>query len=213
MTTISGVGAVSDIASLQRRLVAGGYDIGAVDSMPGPRTYAGLLAFVARRPMSAMIALGSGCATYLPRYGIADSAPRLANFIGQAAHETGSFRYLAEIWGPTDAQRRYDGRADLGNSQPGDGQRFKGRGIFQSTGRANYAALAAQMSLDLLGHPELLEIPSNAVWSACLFWTARNLSALADAGADDTITHRINGGENGIADRRAFVARAKGILA
>lgn len=202
-----------DFHNAQKRLIAGGYAIGSADGVPGPKTFAGILAFVGMRPMSAMLYLGTACATFLPPSGIMDTAARLAAFVGQACHETGGFRYLSEIWGPTAAQRGYEGRADLGNTQPGDGYRFRGRGIFQTTGRANYAKTGSALGLPLLDHPELLEQPANAVRSACAFWQARGLSAYADAGRDDDITHRINGGENGIADRRRLVARAKGLLA
>lgn len=202
-----------DITRVQQRLIKAGYAIGSADGQAGPKTFAGILAFVGMRPMSAMLDLGSACAMSLPPSGIMDTSARLASFVGQACHETGGFRYLAEIWGPTPAQRGYEGRADLGNTQPGDGYRFRGRGIFQTTGRANYAKAAAALSLPLLDHPELLEQPANAVRSACAFWQARGLSAYADAGRDDDITHRINGGTNGIDDRRRLVARAKGLLA
>lgn len=174
---------------------------------------AALFACVSLRPMAAMQALGAAAANHLARYGIMDTPERLANFLGQAAHETGQFRYLAEIWGPTPAQRKYEGRADLGNTQPGDGYRFKGRGVFQLTGRANYATVGARIGQPLEAHPELAERPEVAIQTACDFWQTHGLSLLADQGLEGTITRRINGGTNGIEERRRYVARAKGLMA
>lgn len=178
-----------------------------------PTIYAALIAYIAGRAASpSFTSLGIAMAQHLPAYGIIDTPARLANFLGQACHETGGFRYLREIWGPTAAQKRYEGRGDLGNVQPGDGKRFMGRGIFQTTGRANYTTTGQAIGLDLVGNPALLETPDVAVLSACHFWESRHLSQLADQGAEDQITRRINGGTNGINERRAFVAKAKGVL-
>lgn len=175
--------------------------------------WAALLAYVAGKPVNPTIAaLGAGCAAHMSAYDVTENGKRLANFIGQAAHESGGFRYMREIWGPTPAQRRYEGRADLGNVKPGDGHRYMGRGIFQLTGRANYGSMGARLNLDLEGNPSLAETPDVAVLTALEYWHSRNLSALADEGREDTITRRINGGENGIQDRRRYVAKAKGVL-
>ena len=201
-----------DIKRLQTRLIGLGYDIGAADGIAGPRTMTAVLARVANRPMAPLADLGAALAKYAPRFGLIDTVPRFANFVGQAAHETGSFRYLREIWGPTEQQRRYEGRADLGNTQPGDGKRYMGRGIFQLTGRANYADMAMRTGLPLLEQPELAETPDLAVLTACIFWRTRKLSLLADAGKEDAITRWVNGGTNGIAERRTYVARAKGLF-
>jgi putative chitinase len=186
----------------------------AADGIAGPVTFTEILAEVAgvAMPTDTMTALGKGFAAHILASGIADTAVRLGNFIGQAAHETEDFRFLREIWGPTPAQRGYEGRADLGNDQPGDGQRFLGRGIFQITGRANYADAGHRLGLDLVGNPQLAEQPDVAVQTAIDFWNFHHLSALADSGQEDVITRRINGGVNGIADRRALVAKAKALL-
>ena len=202
-----------DAAVLQRRLIAGGYDIGAADGVIGPRTITGLLARVAGRPMAPLAGIGAALAKYAPQFGLLDNPARLANFVGQTCHESGCFRYLREIWGPTRTQAGYEGRRDLGNTQPGDGKRFMGRGLIQVTGRANHVDMAMRTGLPLVEHPELLEQPDAAVLSACVYWKTRNLNALADAGQEDAITRRINGGTNGLADRRARVATAKGMLA
>lgn len=198
---------------LQQRLISGGYAIGTVDGVIGPKTLTALLAHLAGRPMSAVAEIAAALAKYAPQFGLLDSASRLANFSGQACHETGNFRFLREIWGPTPTQTRYEGRADLGNTQPGDGKRFMGRGIFQLTGRANYKDMAIRTGLPLLEQPELVEQPDTAVLTACIFWKARKLSNFADAGQDDTITRRINGGTNGIDERRRLVGMAKGLMA
>lgn len=144
-------------------------------------------------------------------YGI-NTPARQAAFIAQIAHESGQLHYTRELWGPTAAQRGYEGRAGLGNTQSGDGSRFKGRGLIQITGRANYAACGAALGLPLLEKPELLEQPDGACKSAAWFWKTHGLNELADAGAFITITKRINGGTNGLADRQAFWARAKTVM-
>ena len=150
-------------------------------------------------------------------FGMSGSTLRVAAFVAQTAHETAGFRYLEEIWGPTDAQKRYDPPLDLaeklGNIEKGDGFRYRGRGLIQVTGRANYRAIGNQMRLDLLGKPELLAIPANAARSAGFFWQSKGLNTLADQADFDTITRRINGGLNGIEDRRAYYARALQVIA
>lgn len=143
---------------------------------------------------------------------------RLAAFLAQIGHESGSLRYTAEIWGPTPAQVRYEGRADLGNTQPGDGPRFRGRGLIQTTGRANYCAVRDRLRTRLQGvpdfelAPETLEHPQWAAWSAADYWAWKNLNALADADQFEQITRRINGGVNGQADRLARHRRALSVL-
>ena len=202
-----------DVPALQTRLLAKGYDIGRADGAFGPRTMAGLLAHASQRPMSAMQPIAAAMIAHIDRFGLRDTPARLANWIGQTSHETGSYRFLREIWGPTDAQRRYEGRRDLGNTQPGDGRRFMGRGLIQVTGRANYTEMAMRSGLPLVEQPELLEQPDAAVLVSAIWWTRAKLNALVDAGREDDVTRRINGGTNGLADRRARVARAKAMLA
>ena len=140
-------------------------------------------------------------------------AKRVAAFIAQIGHESGQLKYVKEIWGPTTAQARYEGRADLGNTQPGDGSKYRGRGLIQITGRANYTTCGEALALDLVNHPELLEKPQHACMSAAWFWASRGLNTLADAGQFDTITRRINGGHNGAAERQALYVRALKVLA
>ncbi|NWB92344.1 glycoside hydrolase family 19 protein [Pseudomonas agarici] len=161
---------------------------------------------------------GSRAGIFLPalnaamdKYGIAGRL-RVAAFIAQVGHESGQFRWLREIWGPTPTQAGYDGRKDLGNTQSGDGSKYRGRGLIQVTGRANYESCGKALGLDLISAPELLERPGPACMSAAWFWSARGLNALADAGQFTKITSRINGGQNGAEDRLALYERALGVL-
>lgn len=137
---------------------------------------------------------------------------RQAAFLAQLGHESGGFRYVREIWGPTPAQKRYEGRPDLGNTQPGDGYRYLGRGLIQMTGRANYIRLTGRLSPlgapDFVAEPEALEQPHWAAFSAADYWKDRRLNDLADAGKFKTLTRRINGGLNGYADRLSRFERA-----
>ncbi|MCH5592803.1 glycoside hydrolase family 19 protein [Pseudomonas syringae] len=138
---------------------------------------------------------------------------RVAAFIAQVGHESGQLRYVREIWGPTAQQLGYEGRKDLGNTVPGDGSKYRGRGLIQITGRANYADCAEALGLDLINQPELLELPQHAAMSAAWFWGKTGLNTLADKREFVTITRRINGGTNGLADRQALYARALEVLA
>lgn len=144
-----------------------------------------------------------------------DSPERIAAFLAQIAHESGRLAYVREIWGPTPAQLRYEGRRDLGNVQAGDGYRYRGRGLIQVTGRANYVGardgLGAFMHSvpDFEAKPEALEIPRWAAMSAGHYWHSRRLNALADAGDFVALTRRINGGTNGMDDRSTLWAGAR----
>lgn len=140
-------------------------------------------------------------------------AKRVAAFVAQIGHESGQLVYVREIWGPTAAQLRYEGRTDLGNTVTGDGSKYRGRGLIQITGRANYAACGEALGIDLVNHPELLEQPQYACLSAAWFWATKGLNTLADAGEFNTITRRINGGLNGLADRLNLWAKAREVLA
>jgi putative chitinase len=137
---------------------------------------------------------------------------RKAMFLSQIGHESGHLKYLKEIWGPTPAQLRYEGRKDLGNTQTGDGSKYRGRGLIQVTGRSNYEQVGKALGLPLIDHPELLETPENAARSAAWFWKSRGLNALADAGDFELITRRINGGLNGYAERISLYEKAVGVF-
>lgn len=158
---------------------------------------------------------GTRAAVFLPaindamdEFGI-DTPTRQAAFLAQVCHESGSLRYVRELA----SGAAYEGRVDLGNTEPGDGIRFKGRGLIQVTGRANYRACGQMLGLPLEEQPELLEQVGPACRSAGWFWRAKNLNALADAGDIKAVTRRINGGLNGFAERLAAFERANEVLA
>jgi len=142
-----------------------------------------------------------------------NNVARETAFLAQLAHESMGFQLTRELWGPTKAQEGYEGRADLGNTEPGDGHRYMGRGYIQITGRANYTRCGEALGLDLIGQPELLEIPANAARSAGWFWQTNHLNARADLGDFRGITKKINGGTTGWADRLAYYERAQQVLA
>jgi putative chitinase len=149
---------------------------------------------------------------YLPAYGI-DTLDRMKHFFGQAAEESASFRTLTEYASGAE----YEGRLDLGNTQPGDGVKFKGRGIFQITGRSNYTAIGKQLGIDLVDNPALAATPQVAVETACIYWNTHNLSALADSSMSAyntcvAITKLINGGVNGLAVRWQMTQKATTVL-
>jgi predicted chitinase len=151
-------------------------------------------------------------------FGIGTPA-RTAAFVAQLAHESAQFRFMEEIWGPTAAQRRYEPEtslsATLGNTETGDGFRFKGRGPIQITGRANYRRFGDLLGLDLVSTPEQAAQPSVAFRIAALFWSKKGLNELADRVTPEAfkeITRRINGGFNGLAERERFYEIAKSVL-
>jgi predicted chitinase len=141
---------------------------------------------------------------------------REAAFLAQIAHESAQLRFMEEIWGPTSAQRRYEPVTNLskmlGNTQAGDGKRFKGRGPIQLTGRSNYKTFGDKLGLNLVANPAIAATPEVAFRIAGLFWQSRGLNPLADVQNFREITRRINGGFNGLADREMFYERAKRVL-
>lgn len=161
-----------------------------------------------------------------------NTAVRIGAFIAQVGHESGRLQFVREIWNPKQCpwQLRYEGRADLGNTQPGDGFKFRGRGLIQITGRKNYRLCGAALGIPLENKPELLEIPEYAAMSSGWFWvqgaglnlsnTAKarlgegcNLNLIADKGDFEGITLAVNGGTNGWADRLALYNKAEEVLA
>lgn len=138
---------------------------------------------------------------------------RMAAFLAQIGHESGGLVYSKELGGPAYLSK-YEGRADLGNTEPGDGVRFAGRGLIQITGRANYTKASQALFGDdrLLKNPDLLEQPEWAAKSAAWYWSTRNLNALADQDRFTDITRAINGGTNGLEDRKARYRYALAVL-
>ena len=133
---------------------------------------------------------------------------RIAAFIAQIAHESGSLKYVEEIA----SGAAYEGNKGLGNAQPGDGIKFKGRGLIQLTGRANYKLVGQALNYDFISKPEDLELPGPACYSAAWFWDSRQLNTLADKDDFLGITKKINGGTNGLEDRKKHWATAKKVL-
>ena len=147
----------------------------------------------------------------LPKFGI-DTSARISAFLAQVGHESGQLRYNKEIWGPTAAQKGYEGRKDLGNVIDGDGNKFKGRGLIQITGRANYQAFKDATGINCIDNPGILEQPEYAVMTACWFWQSKGLNKYADNGDFKGLTKRINGGYNGLEDRLQLWERAKDVI-
>lgn len=158
----------------------------------------------------------AGFEQHLPEYEITTPL-RISHFLAQAAHETAGFIYFTELWGPTDAQKRYEGRLDLGNNRKGDGFRYRGRGIFQLTGRANYTLTGKRLSLDLESNPDIASQPGISVLIACDYWRSRECNRHADG--DDILRTSIaingcrrDGLPNGYDSRRQWLARAKRVI-
>jgi putative chitinase len=143
----------------------------------------------------------------LNRHGI-DTGLRVAHFLAQTAHESDGFATLEEY---ADGSA-YEGRIDLGNTRPGDGARYKGRGLIQLTGRANYRRIGALLGLDLEADPETAASPAIAVETAAAYWRERGLNTHADRDDPVAVTFAVNGGLNGLRDRRCWLARAKAAL-
>lgn len=136
---------------------------------------------------------------------------RQAAWLANIAVESGSLQYVREIA----SGEAYEGRKDLGNTEPGDGKLFAGRGLPQITGRANYRACGEALGLDLLAHPEILEEPLNAARAGGWFWQSRRLNTHADAENFWTICKLWNGGTNGLDQRikhYIYARRALGVM-
>jgi putative chitinase len=152
--------------------------------------------------------VGEVLAATLQAYGI-DTRLRIAHFLGQTCHESAGFRTTEEFA----SGERYEGRADLGNTQPGDGRRFKGRGLLQLTGRANYREFGKRLGMDLEGDPELAAEPVASLTIACEYWKKKKLNGACDLDDVVRVTKLVNGGQNGLNDRRSFTAKAKTAIA
>lgn len=143
---------------------------------------------------------------------------RIAAFLAQIGHESGSLVYVKELGSHAYLDKYDTGRLAkrLGNTpeDDDDGQLYRGRGLIQVTGRANYLAASKALFGDdrLLKTPELLEQPGWAAESAAWFWSSRNLNALADADRFTDLTKRINGGTNGLEDRKARYRQALKVI-
>lgn len=134
-----------------------------------------------------------------------NTSQRMQMFIAQLAHESAELRHFEEL----SSGAAYEGRKDLGNTQKGDGKRYKGRGPIQLTGRTNYRAAGKALGLDLEGDPELAADYSVGFRIATWFWKTRGLNAIADTGNFELVTRKINGGLNGQPHRIAYWKRAQ----
>lgn len=241
-----------EVAELQRKLLAAGFDAGVDDGVFGRRTETAVKAFqrsrdlvpdgiVGTRTWSALGVHVEGKPPEVPLSArlnekqLREIMPRLSDarareclpsldaamveadiltpqrqaaFLAQLAHESGELRYFEELA----SGEAYEGRKDLGNVQPGDGKRYKGRGPLQLTGRDNYRAAGRALGIDLEAHPQRAAEIDVGFRVAAWFWTRRGLNALADVGDFREITRRINGGFNGLAQREAYYRRALDVL-
>jgi predicted chitinase len=139
-----------------------------------------------------------------------DTPLRICHFMAQIAHESDGFQTMTEYA----SGQAYEGRGDLGNSKPGDGRKFKGHGLIQTTGRANHRAFTVWAESHYPGCPDFEKTPEQlaqmpwALRSAIWYWTKHGLNRYADKNDIRSITKRINGGYNGLADRRAWFRKA-----
>lgn len=151
----------------------------------------------------------------MPNWGI-DTPQRQAMFIAQVLHESGEFRYLAELGSDEYLAYLDTGKIAkrLGNTPEadGDGQFYKGRGLIQITGKDNYRKCGQALQLPLVQKPELLEIPRHAVASACWFWQSHNLNKHADLNAITACSIAINGGTNGLEHRKSYWRKALEVI-
>lgn len=177
------------------------------DGIIGRGTLTALFAYMGAQPViAAELALAAN--VHFRTYGILENGLRLAHFMGQCAHESGGFRYMEEIA----SGAAYEGRKDLGNIQAGDGRRYKGRGPIQLTGRSNARFYGRKCGIDFENRPDLMAVPSIGILTACMYWNERNLNAKADADDLLGLTRAINGGTNGLDDRKVRTARAKALV-
>jgi putative chitinase len=153
-------------------------------------------------------AIGPVLRATLERYSI-NTDLRIAHFVAQVTHECAGFRTTEEFA----SGAAYEGRTDLGNLRPGDGVRYKGRGLLQLTGRANYARMGRALCLPLEAEPWRAADPVTSLEIACAFWRDHGINGAADRDDVVAVTRRVNGGLNGLAERRQYLARAKAALA
>ena len=225
-----------DVRRAQERLRDIGFII-AVDGDFGAQSWATLMAYVGQKPKGEMhVALGRAAVEHFAAAGI-DTGLRIAHCLAQSSVETGGFTRLVEnlnysalrltqVWparfrniaaaqpyahNPEAlANKTYGGR--LGNIQPGDGWKYRGRGTKQTTGRDNYEVVESVTGMNVVSNPDQLADPDKGTLAGCVYWKERGCSALADADDIQALTRRINGGVNGLVDRKIALTRAKRIF-
>jgi putative chitinase len=152
--------------------------------------------------------VGAVLAATLESYDITNRL-RIAHFLGQTCEESAGYRTTEEFA----SGKEYEGRTDLGNTQKGDGPRYKGRGLLQLTGRANYADYGKALGVDLVNNPTLAAQPALSLKIACEYWKRHNINADCDRDDVQAVTRKVNGGLNGLSDRIAFTQKAKAAVA
>jgi putative chitinase len=197
-----------NVLELQKRVgVTPDGDLGAVT----------LTALFAKMGAAAAVAaeLGLSANIHLRAFGILDTPLRLAHFMAQVTHESDGLKAMEEYASGAD----YEGRADLGNTQPGDGKRYKGRGPIQLTGRANYRNFGRDVGVDFESHPELVAFPSVGLWAGCRYWDGKKLNEWADKDDVLAVSRGVNCGSptskntpNHLAERKAQLAKAKKLI-
>lgn len=144
---------------------------------------------------------------YMYKYNICGKM-RQAAFLATIIHESDNFVHTKEIA----SGRAYEGRKDLGNINKGDGVKYKGRGLIQLTGRANYQEASKAIGVDFINNPELIEQPEYAVMVSCWWWNDKGLNEIADSGNIRAVTKKVNGGYNGINNRTKYYNLALKVL-
>ena len=162
----------------------------------------------AERQREIIDGMGQALATTLDQYDI-NTPLRIAHFLAQTAHESDGFCTTEEYASGS----AYEGRTDLGNTQPGDGVLFKGRGLIQLTGRANYRTVGDTLGLDLVDNPLSVNTPIVYLLVSCVFWQQKNINPHCDQDEILTVTRLVNGGLNGLDSRKAYLAKAKLLVA
>jgi putative chitinase len=152
--------------------------------------------------------LSVAASAVLPRYEI-DSPLRIVHFLAQIAHESDALCTTEEYA----SGLAYEMRHDLGNDRPGDGRRYKGRGLIQLTGKATYENTGARLGEDLLTAPERVNDAPLYLLVSCDFWQSRRINPHCDADDLVAVTQLVNGGQNGLASRRAYLAQARALVA
>ncbi|UVS87082.1 lysozyme [Burkholderia glumae] len=173
-------------------------------------------------PLARATPFAAPIADAMARYAV-DTPARQAAFLAQCGNESGRLQWLRELWGPTPAQRAYEPPAakarELGNTQAGDGFRYRGGGLLQITGRYNFRVYGQKIGVPLEASPDLIGQPTTAALVSAQFWADHGLNALADAGDFLAISRAINlgnaraaGTPNGMPDRLALWASCKAAL-
>lgn len=155
-------------------------------------------------PEQEIIDLIAACNEWLPKFGVT-TRERIIHFFAQCAHESAGFYWLEEQGDNAYFTENYEGRDDLGNTQPGDGAKFSGHGLIQVTGRNNHTNVAKKTGIDCVNNPKLLAKYPGALAGSLVWWQDNDMNSLCDNGLDDAdvtaVTKRINGGTNGLNDR------------